>query len=283
MSIKILKNLSGHSGCNIYLCQSDNVLFVRKDAGSVNYNIRLKKQYIKQKYFALNEAKTPQVLGYGKKDGIFYFDMEFVNGITLSEYMYQIKIKEIVDFIAVLFNALKITESKINPIANRIFQTKINLLNAKVDISKSCVIEAFRKLRNFDFSSVPCSPCCGDLTLENIILAPMGNLYLIDLLDSFYNSWQLDVAKLLQDLDLGWSYRHRGRNYNLNLRLETAKQALFDNILSFPEGKVWLQQIYYILLLNVLRIYPYARDKETLDFLDSSTEYLLNRLKKMEE
>lgn len=49
--MELVKTLSGHSGCNLYLYQDNNIYFVRKDSGKENYNRRLKKQFIKQRSF----------------------------------------------------------------------------------------------------------------------------------------------------------------------------------------------------------------------------------------
>ena len=284
MAVHIIKSLSGHSGCSVKLCKDGDNIFVRKSSGSEEYSRRLKKQFIKQKKFLLPTVQTPKILKYGTdKNGIFWFDMEFVNGITLAEYMHNIKVKEIVDLMRVLFSSLMIKDGKMNSNANELFGTKINSLKKKLGTENLLLNKAFSKLESFDFRAIPQTHCCGDLTLENIILAPTGKIYLIDLLDSFYNSWMLDVAKLLQDIDLGWSYRHIKRDYNLNLRLGIAKQALIEDILQLENGRILLKSIYYILLVNVLRIYPYTHDKETVNFLDTATEKVLNTIENMED
>lgn len=283
-SLQIVKHLSGHSGCAVDLCRDGEEIFVRKSSGSEEYSRRLKKQFIKQKKFSLSTVQTPQILKYGTdKDGIFWFDMEFVNGITLAEYMHSIKVKEIVDLMKVLFSSLMIKDGKVNHRANELFGAKINSLKKKLETENPLLKQAFSKLENFDFKQIPQTHCCGDLTLENIILAPTRKIYLIDLLDSFYNSWMVDVAKLLQDIDLGWSYRHIKRDYNLNLRLGIAKQALIEDILQLENGKALLRNIYYVLLLNVLRIYPYTHDEETMNFLNEATEKVLNTIESMED
>lgn len=278
-----IKDLSGHSGCGLSLYKQDGNIFVRKFSGSKDYNQRLKSQCLKQCRFRLEKIKTPQVYKYGiDENGLFYFDMEFVNGTTCSSYMNSIKIKDIVHLVDLLFEELPINNSYSCDIADQIFKEKIRSLRDKWYTYNSIVKSAFDKLDKFSFKDVPLSTCCGDLTLENIIISSSG-IYVIDLLDSFYNSWMIDVAKLLQDIDLGWSYRHQKRDFNLNLRLATAKQAIFDNILSMPDGKKILINIYYILLLNVLRIYPYTKDDETFKFLDNATEQVINTINSMED
>ena len=279
---ELIKSLSGHSGCNLNLYKDNDKIFLRKDAGNISYNRRLKKQFIKQKKFNLDKVKTPKIFEYGiNEDGVFYFDMEYINGITLSEYMKQIKIKEIVDLVTLLFEALPIKQGVISTKAQNVFQNKISDLETKLDTSNANIKQSLLVLKEYDFSKVPLSSCCGDLTLENIIINMRGGAYVIDLLDSFYNSWMVDVAKLLQDIELGWSYRKQVRDFGLNLRLATAKQALFDNILSLEDGQIYLITIYHILLLNILRIYPYTKDKLTLDFLDNSLFQVLENMKNL--
>ncbi len=276
--IQFIKNLSGNSGCNLNLYQGYNgEFFVRKDAGRSSYNKRLKKQFLKQKLFNLNNVKTPYIINYGEENNIFFFDMEFVNGITLSEYMEQIQVKEIVSLMELLFRSLPIATSKFSVNAQNVFQHKIASLKNSCKNANQVISKAITILENYDFSEVPQSYCCGDLTLENIILSNKG-IYIIDLLDSFYNSWMIDVAKLLQDIDLGWSYRYKERSYNLNLRLEIAKQILIENLLNQPNGKNNLRTIYHILLLNILRIYPYIKDNTTADFINKSTLKLLDAI-----
>lgn len=281
-NLEFVKSLSGHSGCQLKLYKENDVFFIRKDAGNIYYNNRLKKQCAKQKWFKLDSVKAPKVFRYGYDDkNLFYFDMEFINGISMSEYMNQIKIKEIVDLMGLLFKSLPIKQSVIADKSDRIFKEKILSLCKTCDINNQLILKSLNKLKEFNFKNVPLSACCGDLTLENIILSSSG-IYIIDLLDSFYNSWMIDVAKLLQDIDLGWAYRHQERNYNLNLRLATAKQALLDNLYAMENGEQNVIIIYYILLLNVLRIYPYAKDQTTILFLNNSLEHILNSINEME-
>ena len=281
-NLEFVRTLTGHSGCQLNLYKNADTFFLRKDAGVISYNKRLKKQCAKQKWFKLDSVKTPKVLRYGyDQNNLFYFDMEFINGICMSEYMNQIKIKEIVVLMDLLFNSLQIKKGTVTHKSELIFQNKISSLYHTCDTKNKLILKSLNKLSTFHFKNVPLSPCCGDLTLENIILSPSG-IYVIDLLDSFYNSWMIDVAKLLQDIDLGWSYRHQEKSYNLNLRLTTAKQALLDKLYAMENGQQNVVIIYHILLLNVLRIYPYAKDKTTILFLNNALESVLNSIQEME-
>lgn len=281
--INFVRSLSGHSGCHLRLYSKNGEFFLRKDAGLPSYNYRLKKQYIKQEKFSLDKVKTPKVLGYGTEKNLFYFDMEFINSVTLAEYMKNIKIKEINHLITLLFSLLPIEEGILNNKSAECFKAKIKELNSKIPNSNEFIKTAFKKLDNFDFSNVPYSFCCGDLTLENILFTDNKEIYLIDFLDSFYNSWMIDVAKLLQDLELGWSYRNHKKSFNLNLRLAVAKEALLENILEYPSGEQNILTIYHILLLNLMRIFPYTHNEKTQQFLNDSVKKILTIIKTLEE
>lgn len=279
--MEYIKDLAGHSGCKIGLYKLGSAYFVRKQAGSANYNIRLKRQFIKQRKFTLQDIKSPQIYNWGKENGLFYFDMEYIEGISLAKYMHSIKTKEIFYLLKVLFNSLQIANNTTKNNTDDIFKTKIHSLQHNPKLTNlACV--GVDKLKEFNFSLIPSSNCCGDLTLENILLSPSG-VYVIDLLDSFYNSWMIDVAKLLQDLDLKWSYRNIEIDYSLSLRLAVAKQSLIENILELADGKEKLYSIYHILLLNILRIYPYANDQKTVVWLDGACQKVLTTLQNMEK
>ena len=281
----VLKRLTGHSGCDITLCRA-NGIFVRKRSSSQKYNRRLKKQYRKQQRFVpkTENVLAPRPLSCGTENGLFYFDMEFVRGKTLAEYTAEMKISEIADYVDVLFESLEFSPLRHSFDARgkqAIFSEKIETLNAQLQ-SNTKLGEAFGILKNFDWSSVPETPCHGDLTLENILVSDNGKLYLFDFLDSFFNSWMIDIAKLLQDLELKWSFRHSSLTTAQELRLLVAKEMIVERIVSFKDGMRHMAAIYHLLLLNVLRIYPYAKDEVTYAFLDSSVEYLLEKLRKNE-
>ena len=275
-----VKEFSGHSGCRLFLYMSGSSYFVRKMSGHESYNQRLKKQLIKQKHFCLPMVKTPRIFGYGEEGGLFYFDMEYVQGVTLANAMRRIQVNEIEHLVELLLQSIPISQARYHVNTDAIFRRKILRISRNIGVNWEIARESLAILDGYDFSKVPLSFCCGDLTLENIILSPSGQIYLIDLLDSFFNSWMMDVAKLLQDLELGWSYRHERRNFNINLRLDTAKAILLSRLLAFSNGGEYIENIYMLLLLNVLRIIPYIKDEGTRQFVDGA---LLNVIRKIHE
>ena len=202
MSETFIKSLSGHSGCEISLFRKDDGFFVRKTAGRPDYNKRLRIQIAKQvgyKPAQNSNIRVPQVYKTGVQDGVFYFDMEYLNCCTMAKYIETISIKGIATFIDWVVNELHISDSVVMPETNEVFQHKIKSLYNNIPLEE-IYVNALKRLEKFDFSEIPYSKCHGDLTLENILIDFRGDIYLIDFLDSFFDSWMIDVAKLLQDL-----------------------------------------------------------------------------------
>lgn len=276
MKEEIIKNLSGYSGCKILLCRNDKNIFVKKVSASVEYNSRLKKQFIKQKRFKIENVSTPQIYNYGIYNGLFFFDMEYVRSQTFSEKVPTISTFEVKQYIEMLFSSLPISQGIIKKSTHNIFINKIKSLDEqnkeKTDIEK----KAFSLCLKKDYSKIPITPCHGDLTLENIMITENKRLYLIDFLDSFCNSYYFDVAKLLQDIELKWSYRNKPKDTNREIRLLIAKEMLINHFRMLPNGQEILRDIYYVLLINLLRILPYTTDELTKKFLQNAIYNTIN-------
>lgn len=277
-SSKLIKSLNGHSGCQVDLIEKDSRILVSKISANNDYNFRLRRQAKKQALFVPNHnVFAPKIVTQGYSDNLYYFDMEFVQGRTMAEYTNDIHITEITDFIRCLFKCLYWDNDKVSPKAQEIFMQKIYSLEVKLQEYRQLNL-AFQILKDFNWQKVFKSFCHGDLTLENILITQDKRLYLIDFLDSFYNSWQIDIAKLLQDLELKWSFRNCEISSNRALRLQVAKEALVEEILKTNNGKEKLDTIYHILLLNIVRIYPYTKDVKTFKFLDNAVNMLVEKL-----
>ena len=223
----IQSDLCGHSGCRILLCETDNEeVFVRKISSSEEYNQRLKKQADKQKEFEGIKVTSPKIWGEGyTEDNLFYFDMEYIKGITLSEYIKNIEIGRIRNIAETLILNIFPKQEK-SEVHQDIFQEKIvSLQNSLEPLNNLIVNEALSILQKHDWGEFVESPCHGDMTLENIIVKD-DKLYFIDFLDSFYDSWILDAGTLMQDIQVMWSYRNEGVNTNTIIRLMVFRDIL---------------------------------------------------------
>lgn len=278
-------NLGGHSGCQIFLIENeDGTVYVRKISKNIEYNKRLEKQCKKQNLFNGDVVQAPKVLNQGyTRDGLYFFDMEYIQGVTLAEYIKTIEIGKIKGLVDVLVknlvpNVNQVVSNEQKEKIKNTFEMKISTLRQNIS-NNDIINEALILLENHDWSKLIPSQCHGDMTLENIIVKN-DSLYLIDFLDSFYDSWFLDIATLMQDVQIMWSYRFMKEiNMNIVMRLIVFRDLLLDEIKKIDSN--FINEIYYSLLLKLIRIYPYTNDELTYRFLDEKIELLLKNIKMM--
>lgn len=277
-------NLGGHSGCTILLMEDESgKAFVRKFSSDLNYNKRLEYQCDKQAEFVSNKIKAPKVLDRGyTEDGLFYFDMEYIQGITLAEYMKYMDVSKVHGLVDNIVCNIVGSSNTSNSEAGYVFSKKIlSLKKTTAQFKNSLLNEALDELTIYDWSRFGETFCHGDLTLENIIVHN-NELYIIDFLDSFYNSWILDIGKLMQDVQALWSYRNdKTVNTNTLIRLIVFRDILVEKICG-NNIEIYMD-IYHALLLHLVRIYPYAKDRETIDFLNEKTVSVLQIINKAKE
>lgn len=261
--------LGGHSGCRILLCEMESgEVFVRKISSGRNYNERLKAQAEKQGSYRNCAILTPRILSVGAtEDGLFFFDMEYIRGISLAKYMEVIEVGKVRDMVETIINYVvqMLPNTKVG--CEAVFQDKIDGLAQKLLLWNDDVLkQAIDMLKHHSWLKFYSSPCHGDLTLENIIVKN-DQLYLIDFLDSFWDSWLLDIGTLLQDVQTLWAYRRLPEmDTNLLIRLIIFRDVLLDE-LTQKVGKDFVLESYYALLLKLVRICPYTTDRSTRAFL----------------
>lgn len=276
-------DLGGHSGCKILLCEDeDNKIYVRKVSSSKEYNERLTIQSKKQKEFGNSQLRVPKVYREGyTKDGLYFFDMEYIQGITLAEYMKSIKICEVRRIVeTIVFEIARYPVHNVGEDGSE-FIGKIESLKKKIYGKDPVIDDALNLLLTHSWKGFVKSSCHGDLTLENIIVKD-NQLYLIDFLDSFFDSWILDISTLMQDVQTLWSYRNDEEiNINTILRLMVFRDILMDSIKKISPDCFY--EVYYALLLKLLRIIPYTKDEHTYQFLVEKTKSIMDIIRKGEE
>lgn len=254
----IIKKLSGHSGCDVYL-MSGKEAFVRKISASTEYNIRLEKQMRKQISFSSSLIKAPTVWQSGyTPDGLFYFDMQYIKGVSFFEYVQ----KNNVSSVKAKFAAILSYISESNEIGDDIaidIESKVQSLKLppEYDVFKQYCLD-------HDWGKVSKSYCHGDLTFENIIISN-DEIYFLDFLDSFTDTKLIDYSKIFQELYAFWSFRNKTKRFNI-------KYVILDEMIHLAPAD--RQATIRLLILSLLRIVPYSEQKD-IDFLCEQMNYIL--------
>lgn len=269
--------LKGFSGCKLIIKEKDSHKRVMKISPNEQYNSRLKAQKKKQESLQLKGFETCRIYSEGYVNGLYYFYMDYINGITLAKSMEDINLISIYPIMkAFSYNMVQYERKNLK--ANERFREKIKMLRFGIKEADATIELAFDYLDDFSWEYVVDSSCHGDLTLENIMIQN-NEMVLIDCLDSFYDSWMVDAAKMLQDLEIFWSYRNESISNNLIVRLTIMRDLLMEEILQLREGENMVDTIYHILLLNLLRILPYTYDDKTKNFLINKIDGTIKTIK----
>src|SRR3990172_5998535 len=80
----VVRQLFGYSGARLYLMKKGSIWFVRKISQDADSNARLQIQCAKQRIWANvpdRVIQCPQIYQDGFLEGLFFFDMEFIQGL----------------------------------------------------------------------------------------------------------------------------------------------------------------------------------------------------------
>ena len=260
--------LQGMSGCRLDLTKDGNL---RKYSSVASYNHRLIAQAKKQDLFSkitFRNLYVPKVVGLGEEDGIFFFEMEYVSGLCLKEFIVGAD-KDDLDFLLETLCSYIATVSQ-----------HFNLFDAKREfISKA--EDLLRKSSHQDFLAflidlikaesellVPKTICHGDLTLSNLIFQK-NRLFFIDFLDSYVETFFCDLAKIKQDLFYMWTPITGGY---CDLRAQQSLSYLWAGVEDRFGKEMESMSFKVVDALNILRIEPYIKRKTQADAMNAILE-----------
>lgn len=272
------KLLKGNSGCQIELV-SDNLehYFVRKTSSSIQYNARLETQIGKQEFFEAEKFQVPKIFSKGRtNDGLVFFDMEYIPGRSLSEYMIGVLPNEIIDDLIKLIY-------QISQIDKQPKYQKSPLARIQGIVEGASKFGLERKVCDFlleyCWNDLKAMHCHGDLTLENLIVTSNG-ICMIDFQDAPVESLSQDISKLLFDIEFGWSIRHNFSKensislYGNQLRISKQMGKFIDD---HPAAH-FIEEITALQILNAVRVLPYIQDVESDKVVRKALEVLPERL-----
>ena len=241
----------GLSGCKLQLIEGG---LIKKISPKKSYNSRLFHQFQKQNLFyhnSISNLHTPQIYNVG--DG--WFDMEYIPGENYNEYFSKAS-KQDLDFFILgikkyFKNVIKFQQTYTPFEVKSKLIDKLTLLYTTTQY-KDFVNFIIDKVKNTKFNNIPKTFCHGDLSLTNIIFYK-ERLYLIDFLDSYLDTFIIDLIKLKQDLYYNWALVA----HNSSLRTYQSFRYLWKEIHKEYEAYYNLEFTEIVNILNWLRIEPY--------------------------
>jgi len=249
----------GISGCKTELVANT---IVRKTSPSVAYNQRLERQMLKQIEFAkhkFNGILVPEVYSAGHIDGLFYFDMQYVDGKLFNEEFYRVSKPELDVYVKTFLEYLDCLKSNAVPFSEsevkRLLREKLQSLQKSSQYN--LLIEfTLQRIEEIKIDTLSYNLCHGDLTFSNILFSG-GQLCFLDLLDSYIESYVIDIVKLKQDAYYKWYLNILSVN-----QVHVARtHQIFDYVwkrISEHHADVIHSDLFAILdVANFLRIEPY--------------------------
>lgn len=282
---EIVKVLKGHSGCRVELCSTQGQYFINKTAKDASYGPRLARQIEKQVRLA-RLIPLPEVIEKSLDAVPVQYKMAYVSGLDFRQVCLNRPMSWIDAFVNVLFDTVdKMYDAKINLKLEPLFQSKIRSIEQALYENELCDVGqlnlALTALKNHDFGSVPATESHGDLTMENIIFQSNDAITFIDVLDGELESVWLDIAKLLYDLEIGWSLREslwRDHHASEERLLSMLSRYLHEEIYLRASAKFpgIVDHITALKAVQALRVLPYSHDNLTADRL---TRYITQLFK----
>ena len=256
----------GNSGCklNIY---KDKIFKVRKQSSNILNSKRLYKQYLKILNFNnFNNISVPKIYNYNKSVKLFYYDMEYINGPTLSLYLMSQPISETKTIIDSLVNYIfSCKKSSILEYNQSKFLNKIKDLEKHRNFRGIFFKKIFKILKNYSWTTIETSSSHGDLSLENIIIKK-ETIKFIDLSDNFISSYKLDISKIIFDIISSWSFRNTPLKLD-NLKIYSLKIYLLKNF-SKKLSKNDIEDIKMLIILDFLRVLVYTKSLDEINLLE---------------
>ena len=228
MAAKVVKELHGFSGNQILLMQKHDKLFVRK-IGNISRNI--------ERMQALSaEYPLPQLYTVSKK----IIDMEYLHGLDIKTYLKTNNYEKLLEFILSILD--KLSSNAVDKDYTETYIKKLQEVSFD-ELPFTCeqLLERLPKI-------LSSSNYHGDLTLENIIFTTDRGFFLIDCATTEYDSYIFDIAKIRQDLDLGWFTRKD--NTMLDVKTKHIQKVILEK---YPQGGND-----YLLILMLLRVYRHT-------------------------
>ena len=287
----IVDFFSGGSGATIVLMEKNDSLFVRKEARAGTIAAKLKDQI--RWYNSCAKSRIPKVYQEVNADDVYYYDMEFVpNSVSMSEGLANLKEPAVINLLDTVYhdfcipqklNDQKICREAFNEYISTKFLKNLDYLRSELDkllklnvlilnsenISLQCLRVLRNHVENVTAMSYLTEEIHGDLTFENIMINPKGELTYIDPNPTKFNFNFVDAAKLLQSANLGYEFllNRKAIETDMGYEIDFSKNTKYDLANQYLEKRLQTEgpNAFYLAkfheIIHYLRLLPY-RDTE---------------------
>ena len=252
--------MNGHSGSLIDISEQQVIKFA--DPKDPN---RLQRQVNKQlKFLGLDHGfKVPAIFATFKTK----ICMERLHGWSAAWFLKNESIPEVRIFTETLIKFIRFCV-ECSPV---------------LTISRTVMLDKYDQVKrdsSFDFEfynlpatlELPIGLCHGDFTLSNMMYTSRGRFATYDFLDCYIETPLADIAKLRQDTRHYWSFFID--NLELNNRARMMLNYIDREIQKEFEKEDWMRYARHMEILALLRIFPYATESKTEDYLSARLECL---------
>jgi thiamine kinase-like enzyme len=281
----IVRQLNGYSGARLYLMKKGSTWFVRKISQDITSNNRLQVQCAKQRNWANlpdRIIQCPKIYGDGFWEGLYFFDMEFIQGLDGVSFLASADNDDIKRFCEKILDNFRFT-SKISVSQNSVppdflpslyFYKLISIFDkSHYEFPLALQAKLFLRLKEFiGIGNIDSTLCHGDFTLENLIISNDGEIYACDFLDSPFEHYWQDIAKFFQDIEGGWYLRKSPpiSRYVLSYIKHRIYAYIGEN------APPYLKVHPVLMAINFARIIPYAQNQEDYNFIISRVAFYLD-------
>ena len=259
----------GLSGCKLEFISDD---VIRKTSQSTEYNQRFEKQIHKQQQFfgvKLNNISTPKILNVGYEKGLLYCDMQYIDSSIFTEKFQHSTFNDITYYTKTLFNyvdTIRFTnESYTSDEIKSCVVAKLEQLKPKSKYS-DLIVNVLEHTKHIDFGEVEKNNCHGDLTLSNILFTNR-DIYFIDFLDSYVESFLIDLVKIKQDLYYKWNIKLMNSYLP---KVEFYMNKMWGDFEKKYDKHIDTELFHVLDLINYLRIEPYISTHNQFFTLDET-------------
>ena len=233
-------------------------------------SIRFYLQYLKHKSL---DTLGPQLIGHPKLLSDFQdnsYEMEYINGAPLGQFLKNASHREAALVCEHIHNYfVKLLSEANENVANLEILLKLEqLMNnlSKSQPESSIFLKLTKVLMNlFKSNEVPKGWNHGDFSFENIIVeSGSTKLFMIDFLDSPFETPLLDIGRISLDANYGWWASGFNSSSNLQLNSRRLNKSL-DEVLLQSGISALLQNLF--IGLAILRIVPYTIEPLRIAYL----------------